>query len=98
MKPPRSPILSDQRAPKRHLREDVMTGKHRTPSSPAASRRRFIAGAGLAGIIATGRAPAFAQGAAPKKLVYAHIVPPPESAAIAFDWMAKEVGPRSKGE
>jgi tripartite ATP-independent transporter DctP family solute receptor len=75
-----------------------MTGKHPTSSSPAASRRRFIAGAGLAGIIATGRAPAFAQGAAPKKLVYAHIVPPPESAAIAFDWMAKEVEPRSKGE
>jgi len=75
-----------------------MTGKRRTPSPPTASRRRFIAGAGLAGIIATGRAPAFAQGAAPKKLVYAHIVPPPESAAIAFDWMAKEVGSRSKGE
>src|SRR5215469_8605830 len=76
-----------------------MTEKHR-PSSAAASRRRFIAGAGvgLAGIIASGRAPAFAQGAAPKKLVYAHIVPPPESAAIAFEWMAKQVGERSKGE
>jgi len=75
-----------------------MTGKHRTPSPPTASRRRVIAGAGLAGIIAAGRAPAFAQGAAPKKLVYAHIVPPPESAAIAFAWMAKEVGSRSQGE
>ncbi|HYM01407.1 MAG TPA: TRAP transporter substrate-binding protein [Stellaceae bacterium] len=61
------------------------------------SRRRFLAGAGLAGVLAAGRGPAFAQGAAPKKLIFAHINPPPESAAIAFDWMAKEVAPRSKG-
>ena len=58
-------------------------------------RRRFIAGA--AGILAAGRAPAFAQNAAPKKLVYAHIVPEPESAAVAFAWMAQELGKRSKG-
>jgi TRAP-type transport system periplasmic protein len=69
----------------------------RRPETPGPSRRRFIAGAGLAGILAAGRAPAFAQGAAPTKLVYAHIVPPPESAAVAFDWMAKEIGKRSKG-
>ena len=50
----------------------------------------------MAGILATGRAPAFAQTAA-KKLVYAHIVPPPESAAIAFAWMAGEVNKRSNG-
>jgi tripartite ATP-independent transporter DctP family solute receptor len=63
------------------------------------NRRRFIAGAGagLAGIIASGRAPAFAQGAAPKKLVYAHIVPEPESGAVGFAWMAKAISERSKG-
>ena len=60
-------------------------------------RRGFLAGAaGLAGILATGRAPAFAQTAA-KKLVFAHINPPPESAAVAFSWMAEEVNKRSKG-
>ncbi|MGO8914821.1 MAG: TRAP transporter substrate-binding protein [Stellaceae bacterium] len=63
------------------------------------SRRRFIAGAGagLAGIIAAGRAPAFAQNAEPKKLVYAHIVPEPESAAIGFSWMTQEITKRSNG-
>ncbi|HYS48358.1 MAG TPA: TRAP transporter substrate-binding protein [Xanthobacteraceae bacterium] len=50
----------------------------------------------MAGIIASGRAPAFAQTAA-KKLVFAHIVAPPESAAVAFAWMAEEVTKRSKG-
>src|SRR5262249_3147772 len=62
------------------------------------SRRRFIvgAGAGLAGIIASGRAPVFAQTTA-KKLVFAHIVAPPESAAVWFAWMAEEVTKRSKG-
>ncbi|MBV8827209.1 MAG: TRAP transporter substrate-binding protein DctP, partial [Hyphomicrobiales bacterium] len=64
----------------------------------ALTRRRFVGatGAGLAGILAAGRAPAFAQTAA-KKLVYAHIVPAPESAAIALAWMAEEVTKRSKG-
>jgi tripartite ATP-independent transporter DctP family solute receptor len=67
-------------------------------NNAALSRRRFVAGtgAGLAGILAAGRAPAFAQTAA-KKLVYAHIVPAPESAAIALAWMAEEVTKRSKG-
>src|SRR5450631_1238366 len=61
------------------------------------SRRHVLgAGAGLAGIIATGRAPAIAQ-TAPKKLVFAHINAVPESAAVAFDWMAKEVNAQSKG-
>jgi tripartite ATP-independent transporter DctP family solute receptor len=61
-------------------------------------RRRFIAGASaVAGILAAGRAPAFAENAAPRKLVYAHIVPEPESAAVAFAWMAQELGQRSKG-
>jgi tripartite ATP-independent transporter DctP family solute receptor len=66
--------------------------------SVTVGRRRFIAGAGAAaGILAAGRAPAFAESAAPKKLVYAHIVPEPESAAVAFAWMAQELGKRSKG-
>src|SRR5579859_8215614 len=71
---------------------------------PATSARRAIlnrrtllaAGGGLAGILATGRAPAFAQ-TQPKKLVFAHINAVPESAAIAFDWMAKELTARSNG-
>ena len=69
----------------------------RMPHTTMLTRRRFVhAGAGLAGILAAGRAPAFAQTAA-KKLVYAHIVPPPESAAIHLAWMAEEVTKRSKG-
>ena len=61
------------------------------------NRRTLLrAGAGMAGILATGRAPAFAQ-AQPKKLVFAHINAIPESAAVAFDWMAKEVTARSNG-
>src|SRR5262249_16735586 len=61
------------------------------------NRRGLLrAGAGLAGILATGRAPAFAQ-TAPKKLVFAHITAVPESAAVAFDWMAKELTARSQG-
>jgi tripartite ATP-independent transporter DctP family solute receptor len=69
----------------------------RMPHRTILTRRRFVhAGAGLAGILAAGRAPAFAQTAA-KKLVYAHIVPPPESAAIHLAWMAEEVTKRSKG-
>src|SRR6202165_1669754 len=61
------------------------------------SRRTLLrAGAGMAGILATGRAPAFAQ-AQPKKLVFAHINAVPESAAVAFDWMAKEATSQSKG-
>src|SRR5258708_84854 len=68
------------------------------PVSRTSLNRRMLlrAGAGMAGIIATGRAPAFAQ-TAPKKLVFAHINAVPESAAVAFDWMAKEVTAQSKG-
>lgn len=66
------------------------------PILPA--RRQILKGAaGLAGILATGKAPAFAQ-AAPKKLVIAHITPPPESGAIALEWLAKTLTERSKGE
>jgi TRAP-type transport system periplasmic protein len=66
----------------------------RTPN-----RRRFLqrAGAGLAGILALPRAPALAQ-TAPKKLVFAHIVAPPESSAVAFVEMAEAVNKRANGE
>jgi tripartite ATP-independent transporter DctP family solute receptor len=68
-----------------------------TAQTAGHTRRGVLAGAaGLAGILATGRAPAFAQTAA-KKLVFAHINPAPESAAVAFAWMAEEVNKRSKG-
>jgi tripartite ATP-independent transporter DctP family solute receptor len=62
------------------------------------SRRTLLAGtgAGLAAILAAGRSPVFAQ-AQPKKLVFAHINSAPESAAVAFEWFAKEVNARSKG-
>lgn len=63
---------------------------------PMNRRTLLRAGAGMAGILATGRAPAFAQ-TAPKKLVFAHINAVPESAALAFDWMAKELTAQSKG-
>src|SRR5580704_17209889 len=59
-------------------------------------RTLLAAGGGLAGILATGRPPAFAQ-TQPKKLVFAHINAVPESAAVAFDWMAKELTTRSNG-
>jgi tripartite ATP-independent transporter DctP family solute receptor len=64
----------------------------------SSSRRTFLkgAGAGIAGILAAGRAPAFAQTAA-KKLVFAHINAAPESAAVAFEWFAQEVNRRSNG-
>src|SRR5262249_31068155 len=64
--------------------------------APLTRRGMLQAGAGLAGILAAGRAPAFAQ-APPKKLLWAHIVPPPESGAVAFEWMAKEFNERTKG-
>src|SRR6201989_3254826 len=68
------------------------------PSSRIPLNRRTLlrAGAGLAGILATGRAPAFAQ-TQPKKLVFAQINANPESAAVAFDAMAKAVTERSRG-
>jgi tripartite ATP-independent transporter DctP family solute receptor len=67
-----------------------------TRISPPTRRRVLGAGAGLAGILAAGRAPLLAE-AAPKKLLWAHIVPPPESGAVAFEWMAKEFNERAKG-
>jgi len=59
------------------------------PPSPAERRA-----SGLAGILALGRAPAFSQ--APKKLVMAHIVAPPESSAVAFVEMADAVNKQAE--
>ena len=62
------------------------------------SRRSLLrATGGLAGILATGRAPAFAQ-TAPKKMQIAAVNPVPESGAIALDWLAKALTERTKGE
>jgi len=65
-------------------------------TAPMTRRSVLQTSTGLAGILATGRAPVFAQ-AAPKKLLWAHIVPPPESAAVACEWMTKELNERAKG-
>jgi len=67
-------------------------------SPPTATRRRFLlhTGGGLAGALVLGGAPAFAQ-TAPKKLVMAHIVAPPESSAVAFVEMADAVNKRDDG-
>ena len=68
------------------------------PSLMPAPRRSVLkAATGLAGILALGRAPAVSQ-TAPKKLVLAHIVPPPESGAVALKWLADTLTERSKGE
>src|ERR1700676_3519578 len=80
-------------------REERMIGSARPRAIAASSNRRAFlkgAGAGLAGIFAAGRAPAFAQTAA-KKVVFAHINASPESAALAFEWFAQEVNKRSNG-
>jgi len=63
---------------------------------PAVGRRSLVKG-GMAGILASGLAPSFARAEA-KKLVFAHINAVPESAAVAFDWMAGEVKKQSNGE
>lgn len=71
---------------------------HPVPHPIVPVRRTVLkAAAGLAGILATGKAPAFAQ-AQPKKLIIAHIVPPPESGAVALEWFARALTERSKGE
>ena len=61
------------------------------------TRRGLLkASAGMAGILATGRAPAFAQ-TTPKKVVFAHILGAPDAAGSEFEWMAKELNARGKG-
>jgi tripartite ATP-independent transporter DctP family solute receptor len=69
----------------------------RIPSIAATTRRRVLQVAGAAGVLSLTKAPAFAQ-ATPKKLVFAHVTPPPESSAVAFAAMADEVTKRSNGE
>src|SRR3954452_16342997 len=69
----------------------------RSNARNAATRRRVLQAAGAAGILAISKAPAFAQ-ATPKKLVFAHVTAEPESSAVAFVAMAKEVTEGSKGE
>ena len=61
------------------------------------TRRRILATTAATGMLALGKAPAFAQ-AAPKKLIFAHNTAQPESSAVAFAGFAKEVTERSKGE
>jgi tripartite ATP-independent transporter DctP family solute receptor len=68
------------------------------PTRLIGTRRSIIrAAGGLAGILATGRAPAFAQ-TAPKKMIIAHVNAVPETGAVAMDWFAREVSKRSNGE
>ena len=64
----------------------------------AVTRRSLMqAGAGIAGILATGRAPAFAQ-AQPKKLDFANILGAPDVGGIAMELFAKEITARGRGE
>src|SRR5260370_11765261 len=72
-------------------------GRSPVTMTASATRRRVLQAAGAAGLLALGKAPAFAQ-ASPKKLIFAHVTPPPESSAVAFVEMAKQVTEGSKGE
>jgi len=66
------------------------------PLLPVPRRRLLKTAGGLAGILALGKAPAFAQ-ATPKKLVLPSITPAPEASGVMLEWMAKEITARSKG-
>ena len=62
------------------------------------SRRGIIkASGGLAAILATGQAPAFAQ-AKPKKMLIVYTTPPPDIPAVGLEWFTKAINERSKGE
>jgi tripartite ATP-independent transporter DctP family solute receptor len=62
------------------------------------TRRRLLAGTGgLAAILASGRAPAFAQ-TTPKKMDAALILGPPDVGGVAMEFFAKTLTERSKGE
>ena len=63
------------------------------------SRRQLLAAgsSGMAAILASGRAPVFAQ-AAPKKLDFANILGAPDVGGIAMEHFAKVVTERAKGE
>jgi TRAP-type transport system periplasmic protein len=78
----------------------MINKKHSTkPHSSTPGRRQFLktAGTGIAAILASGRAPVFAQ-TKPTKLVFAHNAAPPEAGAVVMDWFSKEVNSRSKGD
>ncbi|MFL5251363.1 MAG: TRAP transporter substrate-binding protein [Rhodopila sp.] len=61
------------------------------------TRRTLLRSAGgLAGILATRKAPVFAQ-ATPRKMQIAAVNPVPESGATALEWYAKALTERSKG-
>jgi tripartite ATP-independent transporter DctP family solute receptor len=66
------------------------------PLLPVPRRRLLKVAGGLAGILALGKAPAFAQ-ATPKKLVLPSITPAPEASGVMLEWMSKEITARSKG-
>jgi tripartite ATP-independent transporter DctP family solute receptor len=77
-----------------------MTSEYKSSQFQVGINRRTLflaAGAGMAGILASGRAPLFAQ-SQPKKLVFAHMNAAPDSGAVAFEWFAKEVNARAKGD
>lgn len=63
------------------------------------TRRRLLASGagGMAAILATGRAPVFAQ-AQPKKMDAALILAPPDVGGVGMDFFAKALTERSKGE
>lgn len=74
-----------------------MTRRPPTSRGRSAYSRRTILKAGAAGLWLGSGVSRLAAQTTPKKLVFAHVNPPPESAAGAFAWMAQEIRERSKG-
>ena len=64
-------------------------------SSRPQTRRQFLKGAGIAGIVAAGRAPAFAQGTTLHLLQWSHFIP---AADVLFDAQAREFGKQAGAE
>ena len=66
---------------------------------PQLSRRRILTSGsvGMAAILASGRAPAYAQ-ATPKRMDFANILGAPDVGGIAMEFFAKAMSERSKGE
>lgn len=76
----------------------MTTPKSHQPLTGNVSRRRILTGtAGMTAILASGRAPTFAQ-ATPKKLDFANILGSPDVGGIAMEFFAKAITERSKGE
>jgi len=61
------------------------------------TRRRVLGAASATAALALTKAPALAQ-TTPKKLIFAHVTAEPESSAVAFAAMARQVTEASKGE